>query len=104
VPALLYDGHRACWLVPARPNATRKTAVLYGRCAEQSGAYLAAVHPAVMPTQLTREHVEGFIEAFARGTQVGELGGYEDGRAPATVSLTYGRYSGASRGWSTRAR
>lgn len=88
--ALLYDSLRSSWLRSLRArNTSAKTQRLYERAAQQFGAYMAAEYPKVPPAGLRREHVEGFLEVFAAGKPVGKLPGYEGGRAPSTVSLTY---------------
>lgn len=86
----LYDALRASWLRSLRArNMAPKTLALYDRAASQFGAYLTAEHPKVSPHQLTREHVEGFLETYATGKQAGDLPAFPAGRAPSTVSLSY---------------
>lgn len=87
---VLYDELRASWMRSLRArNTSDKTRALYERAAVQFTAYLAAEWPKTGPEALTREHVEGFLEAFAAGKEAGELPGFPGGRQPSTVSLTY---------------
>lgn len=87
---VLYDALRASWLRSLRArNTSPKTQTLYDRAAIQFTAYLTAEWPKVIPDQLTREHVEGFLETFAAGKAAGDLPAFDRGRADTTVSLTY---------------
>lgn len=88
--SVLFDGLRGSWLRSLRSrNTSPKTQVLYDRAVTQFCAYLAAAWPKVTPEQVTREHVESFLETYAAGTASGDLPGYDGGRSPSTVSLTY---------------
>jgi site-specific recombinase XerD len=89
-PDALFTSLRESWLRSLRArNVAATTLDLYQRAVTQLCAYLAAEHPKLTPDRLEREHVEGFLEAFAAGKQVGDLTGWDGGRAPSTVSLTY---------------
>jgi integrase/recombinase XerC len=86
----IYDALRTSWLRSLRArNTSPKTQTIYDRAAASLCSYLFAEHPTVSPDQLAREHIEGFLEAFAAGKAVGTLPGYRDGRSPSYVSLTY---------------
>lgn len=88
--ATLYAELRASWLRSLRArNTSAKTQVLYERAATQLSDYLTAEWPTTAPADLTREHVEAFLETFAAGKAAGALPSYDGGRAPSTVSLTY---------------
>jgi integrase len=86
----LYRELRESWARSLRArNMSPRTQQMYLHAAAQFGAYLTAEWPKVAPADLTREHVEGFLETFAAGKQAGDLDAFDGGRAPSTVSLTY---------------
>lgn len=68
VAAPLWEGLLASWLrsLKAR-NLAPDTLKVYERSARLLMGYLEAEHPDVDPTHLRREHLDGFLAAFAEG-------------------------------------